>query len=224
MPLIELKNVEKSFPAPNGNAQRVFVLRQINLAIDAGEFISIMGPSGSGKTSLLNTIGMMDQDWSGEYRIADQAVHSLNAKARQALQRQHVGFIFQHYHLIDDLTVEENLDLPLSYRDVPATERKSRVADMLDRFQFVGKKNLFPRQLSGGQQQQVAVARALISNPSVLLADEPTGALHTEQGSMIMDMLVALNRQGTTIVQVTHNPEHAARASRLIRMRDGWME
>jgi ABC-type lipoprotein export system ATPase subunit len=218
--MIRLHNVEKSYPLQAG---RTWILRNISLDIRAGEFLSIMGPSGSGKTSLLNILGLMDSDWQGEYTFSDQAVHKLNQKQRQALQREQVGFIFQHYHLIDDLTVQENLDLPLSYRDVKAGERKARVGDILDRFQIVGKKDLYPKQLSGGQQQLVAVARAVITRPSLLLADEPTGALHSTQGGMIMDLLAELNEQGMTIVQVTHAEENARRGHRIVELRDGWL-
>lgn len=219
--VIELRQIEKSYPLASGVH---YVLRQINLDIAPGEFVSITGPSGSGKTSLLNIIGLLDSDWKGEYHLSGEAVHKANAKRRDALKREHIGFIFQHYHLLDDLTVAENLDLPLGYRDIARAERAARVADMLDRFGIVGKKDLYPRQLSGGQQQQVAVARALITRPSLLLADEPTGALHTDQGEKIMDLLEELHRAGSTIVQVTHNPKHAARASREIKLRDGWLE
>jgi putative ABC transport system ATP-binding protein len=218
--MIRLHNVEKSYPLQAG---RTWILRNISLDIRAGEFLSIMGPSGSGKTSLLNILGLMDSDWQGEYTFSDQAVHKLNHKQRQALQREQVGFIFQHYHLIDDLTVQENLDLPLSYRDVKAGERRARVGDILDRFQIVGKKDLYPKQLSGGQQQLVAVARAVITRPSLLLADEPTGALHSTQGRKIMDLLAELNEQGMTIVQVTHAEENARRGHRIVELRDGWL-
>jgi len=218
--MISLKNVEKSYPLQAG---RVWILRNIALDIRAGEFLSVMGPSGSGKTSLLNILGLMDSDWQGEYTFGDQAVHKLAQKQRQALQRERVGFIFQHYHLIDDLTVHENLDLPLSYRDVKSDERKARVADILDRFQIVGKKDLYPKQLSGGQQQLVAVARAVITRPTLLLADEPTGALHSSQGKMIMDLLKELNDEGMTIVQVTHSDVNARYAHRIVEMRDGWL-
>jgi putative ABC transport system ATP-binding protein len=218
---IEVQQLEKSFALAQGVH---YVLRQINLRIDTGEFVSITGPSGSGKTSLLNIIGLLDSEWKGSYLLAGEDVAKANAKRREALKRGHIGFIFQHYHLLDDLTVAENLDLPLSYRDVSRQERSARVADMLDQFGIVGKKDLYPRQLSGGQQQQVAVARALITRPTILLADEPTGALHTDQGEKIMDLLVALNRAGSTIVQVTHNAKHAARAGREIKLRDGWIE
>jgi ABC-type lipoprotein export system ATPase subunit len=212
--------VEKSYPLQAG---RVWILRNVALDIRAGEFLSVMGPSGSGKTSLLNILGLMDSDWQGEYTFGDQAVHKLAQKQRQALQRERVGFIFQHYHLIDDLTVHENLDLPLSYRDVKSDERKARVADILDRFQIVGKKDLYPKQLSGGQQQLVAVARAVITRPALLLADEPTGALHSSQGKMIMDLLKELNDEGMTIVQVTHSDVNARYAHRIVEMRDGWL-
>jgi len=218
--MIKLDNVEKSVPLAAG---RNWILRNINLQIGAGEFLAVTGPSGSGKTSLLNVLGLMDSEWQGEYWFGDRAVHKLNQKQRQALQREEVGFIFQHYHLIDDLSVQENLDLPLSYRDVKADERKARVADILDRFQIVGKKDLFPRQLSGGQQQLVAVARAAITRPRLLLADEPTGALHSSQGKMIMDLLKELNEQGTTIVLVTHSETNASYAQRVVELRDGWL-
>ncbi len=218
--MIRLNNVEKSVPLQGG---RTWILRNVALAIGAGEFVSIMGPSGSGKTSLLNVLGLMDSDWQGEYWFGETAVHKLAHKQRQALQREQVGFIFQHYHLIDDLTVQENLDLPLSYRDIRSDERKARVGDILDRFQIVGKKDLYPKQLSGGQQQLVAVARAVITRPSLLLADEPTGALHSTQGKMIMDLLAELNEQGMTIVQVTHSEDNARRGQRVVELRDGWL-
>ncbi len=219
--MIRLKGVEKSYPLAQG---RVFVLRKIDLEIRPGEFISVMGPSGAGKSSLLNILGMMDGAYEGEYAFDEHAVQKLGTKQRQALQREKIGFIFQHYHLIDDLTVAENLDLPLSYRDIPAGERKARVADLLDRFQIVGKKDLFPNQLSGGQQQLVAVARAVISKPALLLADEPTGALHSSQGKMIMDTLKQLHDEGATIVQVTHSEANAAYGTRTIELFDGWMK
>ncbi len=218
--MIRLSNVDKSVPLQGG---RAWILRSIALAVGAGEFVSIMGPSGSGKTSLLNILGLMDSDWQGEYWFGDAAVHKLAHRQRQALQREQVGFIFQHYHLIDDLTVQENLDLPLSYRDIRSDERKARVGDILDRFQIVGKKDLYPKQLSGGQQQLVAVARAVITRPSLLLADEPTGALHSTQGKMIMDLLAELNGQGMTIVQVTHSEDNARRGQRIVELRDGWL-
>ncbi len=219
--MITLENVEKSFPLPGG---RTWVLRNIRLAIGEGEFVSVMGPSGAGKSSLLNLIGLMDHDWQGHYALDGVTVEALNAKQRQALQRDKIGFIFQHYHLIDDLKVWENLDLPLQYRDVPAKERAARVGDLLDRFGIVGKKDLYPSQLSGGQQQLVAVARAVITRPRLLLADEPTGALHSSQARAIMDLLHELHRDGMTIVQVTHNADLAAEAGRTLCLRDGWME
>jgi ABC-type lipoprotein export system ATPase subunit len=218
--MINLKNVERAYPVAAG---RSWVLRQINLDVQPGEFISIMGPSGAGKSTLLNVLGMMDAGFEGEYHFDGTAVHSLPPKQRQGFQRERIGFIFQHYHLIDDLSVAENLDLPLSYRDVPAKERKARVADLLDRFQIVGKKDLFPNQLSGGQQQLVAVARAVISRPSLLLADEPTGALHSSQGKMIMELLKQLNEEGTTIIQVTHSEQNAGYGRRTLQLKDGWM-
>jgi putative ABC transport system ATP-binding protein len=218
--MIKLHKVEKSVALAAG---RSWILRNIDLDIGAGEFLAITGPSGSGKTSLLNVLGLMDSDWQGEYWFGDRAVHKLNQKQRQALQREEVGFIFQHYHLIDDLSVQENLELPLSYRDIKTEERKARVGDILDRFQIVGKKDLFPRQLSGGQQQLVAVARAAITRPRLLLADEPTGALHSSQGKMIMDLLKELNEQGTTIVLVTHSETNASYAQRVVELRDGWL-
>jgi len=219
--MIHLENIEKSYPLAGA---RSWVLRNINLDIAAGEFISVMGPSGAGKSSLLNVLGLMDHDWQGSYTLDDVAVEKLNPKQRQALQRDKIGFIFQNYHLIDDLKVWENLDLPLQYRDIPAKERAAQVADMLDRFQIVGKKDLYPNQLSGGQQQLVAVARAVITRPVLLLADEPTGALHSSQGRMIMDLLHDLNRDGMSIVQVTHNEEYAKEAQRTLRLFDGWID
>ena len=219
--MIHLENIEKSFPLAGG---RSWVLRNINLDIADGEFVSVMGPSGAGKSSLLNVLGLMDHDWQGAYTLDGVAVEKLNAKQRQTLQREKVGFIFQHYHLIDDLKVWENLDLPLQYRDVAAKERAARVGDLLDRFNIVGKKDLYPNQLSGGQQQLVAVARAVITRPKLLLADEPTGALHSTQARMIMDLLHELNREGITIVQVTHNEAFANEARRVIRLADGWIE
>lgn len=218
--MIRLQKLEKSVPAGQG---RLWLLRQINLEIAAGEFLAITGPSGAGKSTLLSILGLMDSDFSGSYELDGKPVHELANKARQALQREAIGFIFQQYHLIDDLTVAENLDLPLSYRNVPSAERKARVGDILDRFQIVGKKDLYPKQLSGGQQQLVAVARATITRPKVLLADEPTGALHTSQGEMIMDLLGELHRDGATIVMVTHNQANAARAGRQIQLKDGWV-
>jgi ABC-type lipoprotein export system ATPase subunit len=218
--MIRLANVDKSFdtkPSPT------FVLRRIDLTIEAGEFVTIMGPSGAGKSTLLAILGMLDADFRGEYWLRGQAVHSLKPKERSALARQSVGFVFQQYHLLDDLTVAENLDVPLSYREVKSAQRAALVADTLDRFQMVGKKDLYPRQLSGGQQQLVAVARAVIASPLLLLADEPTGNLHSEQGREIMELFRRLNKEGTTIVQVTHSEENAGYGRRIVRLRDGWM-
>jgi ABC-type lipoprotein export system ATPase subunit len=218
---IKLVNVQRSYPLAGG---RTWVLRNINAEVKPGEFVSIMGPSGAGKSSLLNVLGLMDSEFEGEYWLDGVGVHTLNPKQRQALQREKIGFIFQHYHLIDDLTVAENLDLPLSYRDIASGERKARVADILDRFQIVGKKDLYPNQLSGGQQQLVAVARAVISRPALLLADEPTGALHSSQGKIIMALLKELNQEGATIVQVTHNQEYAGYGNRVLELFDGWLK
>jgi ABC-type lipoprotein export system ATPase subunit len=220
-PLIRLHHVQRSYPVKAG---RTWVLRNIKLDIGPGEFVSVMGPSGSGKTSLLNVLGMLDGGYEGEYWLDGEAVHELKPDRRQALARKHVGFVFQHYHLIDDLTVAENLELPLSYRDIPARQRAAKVADLLDRFQIVAKKDLYPNQLSGGQQQLVAVARAVISEPSLVLADEPTGALHSDQGRMIMELLAELNRDGATVVQVTHNAANAAYGQRILKLLDGWLE
>ena len=220
-PLVRLVDVERSYAAA---AAQVWVLRHINLEIRKGEFISVMGPSGAGKSSLLNVLGLMDNDWRGHYELDGVAVEKLDTRKRQALQREKVAFIFQHYHLIDDLKVWENLDLPLQYRDVPTKERAAQVGDLLDRFQIVGKKDLYPSQLSGGQQQLVAVARAVITRPKLLLADEPTGALHSSHARMIMDLLHELNRNGMTIVQVTHNEDFAREAQRTLRLADGWLD
>ena len=219
--MIHLEKIEKSYPLAGG---RSWVLRNISLDIADGEFVSVMGPSGAGKSSLLNVLGLMDHDWQGGYSLDGVAVEKLNTKQRQSLQRDKIGFIFQHYHLIDDLKVWENLDLPLRYRDVPAKERAPQVGDLLDRFNIVGKKELFPNQLSGGQQQLVAVARAVITKPKLLLADEPTGALHSSQARVIMDLLHELHRGGMTIVQVTHNEEYAKEAQRSVRLFDGWID
>ena len=216
--MIDLTGVEKSFPAGAG---RVYVLRHVSLRVDSGEFVSIMGPSGAGKSTLLAILGLFDQDYSGEYRLAGQPVNKLRPKVRQRLGRETIGFVFQQYHLLDDLTVYENLEVPLSYRDIPKGERKARVADVLDRFNIVAKKDLFPRQLSGGQQQLVGVARAVIAEPALILADEPTGSLHSSQGVMIMDLLKELNSEGTTIIQVTHNPEYARYGNRIVEIKDG---
>jgi putative ABC transport system ATP-binding protein len=218
--IISLRGIEKSF---KHGAQTTYVLRRITLDFAPGEFASIMGPSGAGKSTLLHILGMHDGAWTGEYYLHGHPVHALGKKERAELQKAHIGFVFQSYHLIDHLTVYENLDMPLSYRDVKRKERDSLVCDMLDRFQIVGKKDLYPSQLSGGQQQLVAVARALISKPSIILADEPTGNLHSAQGREIMELFTRLNQEGTTILQVTHSEANAAFGSRIIRLRDGWL-
>jgi putative ABC transport system ATP-binding protein len=219
-PLIELRNIEKCFKTKAGFT---YVLRQITLDIADGEFITIMGPSGAGKSTLLGILGMYDHAWEGEFIFSGQPVHRLSPKERSALNKRFVGFVFQQFHLLDDLTVAENLDIPLSYRDVKRSERQSLVADALDRFNIVGKKDLFPSQLSGGQQQLVAVARAIIAKPKLLLADEPTGNLHSEQGREIMELFKKLNQAGTTIVQVTHSEVNASYGNRVINLRDGWL-
>ena len=218
--MIQLSNLEKRYQTRAGFT---YVLRQINLEVNAGEFMTFMGPSGAGKSTLLNILGMFDGEFEGDYHLNGDAVHTLKPKQRQALNKQHVGFVFQQFHLLDDLTVAENLDLPLSYRDLKKSERQALVADTLDRFGIVAKKDLFPSQLSGGQQQLVAIARAIIAKPSLLLADEPTGNLHTDQGREIMDLFKKLNEQGTTIIQVTHNPEWAGYGRRIVKLKDGWM-
>ena len=218
--MIGLRNVEKFYETGAG---RTYVLRRINLDVEEGEFISIMGPSGSGKTTLLSILGFLDSAWAGEFYFMDQPVHKLNHKERAALHKRYVGFVFQSYHLIDSLTVKENLEVPLSYRDVKRAEIQSIVADVLDRFQIVGKKDLFPNQLSGGQQQLVAVARAVVANPKLILADEPTGNLHSSQGREIMELFKRLNEEGTTIIQVTHSEQNASYGRRVIQLADGWM-
>jgi len=218
--LIKLTNVEKSYESGMG---RTWVLRRINLEIREGDFVTIMGPSGAGKSTLMGIVGMLDGAWNGEYFLFDNAVHKLDNRRRVELHKKYIGFVFQQYHLIDNLTVAENLDLPLSYRDIKKSEREAMVADVLDRFQIVAKKSLYPTQLSGGQQQLVAVARAVIGKPRVILADEPTGSLHSSQGKMIMDLLKGLNEDGTTIVQVTHSDAWAAYGTRIIQVADGWI-
>ncbi len=218
--LIALRGAERWYEA---GGSRNYVLRNITMDIAAGDFVSIMGPSGAGKSTLLNVLGMLDSGWSGQYWLAGEAVHAMQHKARVALGKRHIGFVFQQYHLLDDLTVAENLDVPLSYRDVPRAKRQALVADTLDRFGIVGKKDLYPQQLSGGQQQLVGIARAVIAEPAVILADEPTGNLHSSQGREIMALFRELNARGTTIVQVTHSEENAAAGRRIVTLRDGWM-
>src|SRR5437773_1159561 len=218
--MIQLRNLEKSFPT---RPSPTYVLRQITLDITEGEFVTIMGPSGAGKSTLLSVIGFYDHSWEGEYHFNGEAVHTLKAKERAALNKRHIGFVFQQFHLLEDLTVAENLDIPLSYRDTRKSEREGTVADTLDRFGIVAKKDLFPSQLSGGQQQLVAVARAIVAKPSLILADEPAGNLHSDQGREIMELFKKLNGAGTTIVQVTHSETNAAYGHRIIRLRDGWL-
>ncbi|MGH9393527.1 MAG: ABC transporter ATP-binding protein [Terriglobales bacterium] len=218
--MIQFRKLEKTFPAGVG---KTYALRQINLDIREGEFLTIMGPSGSGKSTLLSIMGMLDSLWSGEYHFLGTAVHALPVKKRVELNKLYIGFVFQSYHLLDNLTVYENLDVPLSYRDIRAKERASLVADSLDRFQIVGKKDLYPNQLSGGQQQLVAIARAVIASPKLILADEPTGNLHSAQGREIMELFKKLNSQGTTVVQVTHSELNATYGDRIVELADGWM-
>ncbi len=218
--MISLRNLEKSFDT---GGTKTYVLRQIDFDVAPGEFVTIMGPSGAGKSTLLAILGMLDGQWDGEYTFLGQPVHKLSVKQRNELHKQNVGFVFQQYHLIDGLTVEENLDIPLSYRNVKKAERQAMVADTLDRFQIVAKKKLFPNQLSGGQQQLVAVARAVISSPKLILADEPTGNLHSSQGKEIMELFKKLNQAGTTIVQVTHSETNAAYGNRIVNLMDGWI-
>ncbi len=219
--MIELKGIYKWFNTGNN---RTFILKDINLSVKEGEFISIMGPSGSGKSTLLNIIGMLDEFNEGEYNFFHEAVHTLKEKQRAAMYKQYIGFIFQAYHLIDELTVYENIETPLIYQDIKSSERKAMVADTLDRFNIVGKKDLFPSQLSGGQQQLVGIARALIAQPKLLLADEPTGNLNSKQGEEIMNLFSELNKKGVAIVQVTHSEKNAAYGSRIINLLDGRIE
>src|SRR5213594_3685414 len=219
--MIKLRRIERSYPL--AKAKFFYVLRDINIDIEEGEFVSIMGPSGAGKSSLLHILGMHDHGWSGEYFLGDTAVHHLKAKERAALRNEQIGFVFQQYHLLDDLTVYENLEIPLSYRHYSKSERAALVAGMLDRFQIVAKKDLYPRQLSGGQQQLVGVARAIIAGPRLLLADEPTGNLHSSQGEKIMELFRKLNNEGMTIIQVTHSEKNASYGKRVIQLRDGWI-
>jgi putative ABC transport system ATP-binding protein len=218
--MIELNKVERSYKT--GHTE-TWVLRHVNLIIRPGEFVTVMGPSGAGKSSLLNVLAMLDDQWRGELFFEDEAVHRMNRKQRAELARRRIGMVFQSYHLLDDLSVAENIDLPLSYKDIPRTERQALVADTLDKFNIVGKKDLFPSQLSGGQQQLVGIARAVIHKPSLLLADEPTGNLHSAQAREIMELFKQLNEEGTTIIQVTHSEENARYGSRTIELRDGWL-
>lgn len=218
--LIELRDLEKSYQAGFGKS---YVLRQINLDVAPGEFVTIMGPSGAGKSTLLAILGMLDGDFRGNFTFAGEPVHKLKSRQRVALNKRYIGFVFQSYHLLDDLTVYENLDVPLSYRDIPSNERKSRVAEVLDKFQIVAKKDLYPHQLSGGQQQLVGIARAVVAQPKLILADEPTGNLHSAQGREIMELFQKLNREGTTVIQVTHSEVNAGYGRRIIHLEDGWV-
>ena len=218
--MIQLRNIERTYKTGAGVT---YVLRRINLDIREGEFVTIMGPSGSGKSTLMSIIGMLDDTWSGEYYLLDEPVHKLDRKKRADLNRKYIGFVFQSYHLLDNLTVYENLDVPLSYRNISRAQRASMVAEILDRFQIVGKKDLFPNQLSGGQQQLVGVARAVVGNPKLILADEPTGNLHSSQAKEIMELFKRLNDQGATIIQVTHSDVNASYGNRTIQLFDGWI-
>jgi ABC-type lipoprotein export system ATPase subunit len=220
-PLVRLRNIEKSF---DHGAGRFHVLRRIDLDVRPGEFVSVMGPSGAGKSTLLHLLGLQDGDWTGDYALGGVLVGPLDSKARARLRNENIGFVFQSYHLLDELTVAENLDVPLSYRDVRRSERESLVAETLDRFGLAARAKLYPRQLSGGQQQLVGIARALVSKPRLLLADEPTGNLHSEQAREIMQLFRELNAAGMTIVQVTHSEENARQGTRVVRLRDGWID
>ncbi len=218
--LIELNNLERSYKT--GHTQ-TFVLRRVSLTIAPGEFVTVMGPSGAGKSSLLNVLAMLDDAWQGEFAFDGTPVHTLGRKQRADLARKRIGMVFQSYHLLDDLTVAENIELPLTYKDVSRAERQALVADTLDRFAIVGKKDLYPSQLSGGQQQLVGVARAVIHKPALLLADEPTGNLHSAQATEVMQLFRRLNEEGTTVVQVTHSEANVAYGSRMIELYDGWL-
>jgi len=220
-PLLSLRNIEKAHRTSGGAN---YVLRRITLDVAPGEFMTIMGPSGAGKSTLLAILGMLDADFTGEYHFRGRPVHALSHEQRRAMAREHIGFVFQQYHLLDELTVAENLHVPLDYRGVGKSERTARVADVLDRFNMVGKKDLYPRQLSGGQQQLVGIARAVVGEPSLILADEPTGNLHSAQSREIMELFARLNAAGTTIIQVTHSDENARYGHRTINLKDGWME
>ncbi|MDX1285174.1 MAG: ABC transporter ATP-binding protein [Draconibacterium sp.] len=218
--MIQLKNIDKYYDA---KFQRTFVLKRVNLEIEQGEFVSIMGPSGAGKSTLLNIIGFLDEPNEGDYLFLDQPTNKLKEKQKVQYHRSHIGFIFQAFHLIEEMTVYENIETPLVYRGVKGKERKAMVAEMLDKFNIVAKKDLFPSQLSGGQQQLVGIARAIVGSPKLLLADEPTGNLHSEQGEMIMKLLKKLNEEGMTIIQVTHSEENAKYGDRIIQLKDGYL-
>lgn len=216
--MIKLKDIDKYI---DSRFQRTFILKGVNLEVQQGEFVTIMGPSGAGKSSIMNIIGLLDEPSSGEYLFFDEPVHKLKEKQKSDMHKNHIGFIFQAYHLIDELTVYENIETPLLYKGIGSSQRKSMVAELLDRFNMVAKKDLFPEQLSGGQQQLVGIARAIIGQPKLLLADEPTGNLHSEQGKQIMDIFQKLNEEGITIIQVTHSEENAKRSKRVVRLADG---
>jgi putative ABC transport system ATP-binding protein len=218
--MIQLRNIERYY---EHGVQKTYVLRRVSLDVGEGEFVSVMGPSGSGKSTLLHILGMHDSAWSGEFYFMGHPVHKLGKKERAQLHKQYIGFVFQSYHLLDHLTVYENLEIPLSYKDIKKAERESIVGDVLDRFQIVGKKDLYPNQLSGGQQQLVGVARAVIMSPKLILADEPTGNLHSSQGKEIMELFKRLNKEGTTIIQVTHSEQNATYGNRIIKLEDGWV-
>ena len=219
--MIKLKNIEKFY---SSGFIKTYVLRNVTLDIEEGEFLTIMGPSGAGKSTLLNIIGMLDNLSGGEYYFYDENVTNLSEKQRSEFHKQHLGFVFQSYHLIDELTVYENIETPLLYKKIKSSERKGMVSDILDRFQIVAKKDLFPNQLSGGQQQLVAIARAVICEPKLILADEPTGNLNSKQGEEIMELFKTLNQNGTTIVQVTHSEKNAEYGQRIINLLDGWID
>lgn len=219
--MIKLRDIDKFV---DSKYQRTFILKGIDLDIEQGEFVTIMGPSGAGKSTLMNIIGMLDEPSQGEYYFFDEPIHRMKERKRSELHKHHIGFVFQAYHLIDELTVYENIETPLLYKGVKSKERKSMVAEMLDRFQMVAKKDLFPEQLSGGQQQLVGVARALIGQPKLLLADEPTGNLHSDQAEDIMKLFQKLNNEGMTIVQVTHSKENASYGKRTINLVDGALD
>jgi ABC-type lipoprotein export system ATPase subunit len=218
--MIKLANIEKYY---SNKLVKSYVLRQISFEVKEGEFISIMGPSGAGKSTLLYILGMLDKASGGEYYFFDEPVHKISERNLSELHKSYIGFVFQQYHLIDELTVYENIETPLLYQKIKGGERKGLVADILDRFNMVAKKDLFPNQLSGGQQQLVAIARAIIARPKLILADEPTGNLHSDQGKEIMEMLKTLNEQGTTIIQVTHSEINAEYGNRIINLTDGWL-
>ncbi len=219
--MIELKNVDKYI---DSRFQRAFIVKSIDLKVQQGEFLTIMGPSGAGKSTLMNIIGMLDEPSAGEYYFFDEPVHKMKERKKSDMHKNYIGFIFQAYHLIDELTVYENIETPLLYKGVSGSQRKSMVAELLDRFNMVAKKDLFPEQLSGGQQQLVGVARAIVGQPKLLLADEPTGNLHSEQGKQIMDIFQQLNDEGMTIIQVTHSEENAQRGKRIVKVVDGAIE